>query len=835
MTAEQQLPTKVTLPALAIRDVIVFPYSRSPIFMGREKSIAAADLARDQYDSRIILVTQTNAKVDDPQQEDLYPVGTLARVEQLLRLPDGTVKALVYGMERYRIERIYEEKGSLFAECERLQVTEPSEKEKSLYLRALMEVWRAYAEMDRAQLEVYNKYKDVNDLEQVVGLVLSSAKFTTAEKAELLVEPSWAKRVERLTELFEREVQLRDIQQRIDSRVKRQMEKNQREYYLNEQIKAIKKELGEDGENGGADEFEELAQRIEKAKLPEAVATSLRQELKRLRQMPAMSSEATVVRSYLDTMLDIPWNNKSRISRDLKRAAEILDEDHSGLEKVKERILEYLAVQKRVGKVKSPILCLVGAPGVGKTSLGESIARATGRKYVRVALGGVHDESEIRGHRRTYVGSMPGQIIKGMIRAGVKNPLFLLDEIDKMGMDYRGDPASALLEVLDPEQNSTFQDHYVEQTYDLSDVMFVATSNSYNIPGPLLDRMEVISLSGYTEEEKLHIARHHLLPKQMKLTGLKENEVNITDEAILGMIRYYTREAGVRGLERSIGKVLRKIVLANEKGTTDSKGVKLRRMKGTGVKAVTVTEENLGTYLGVRRYTFEVAKKEPRVGVVNGLAWTEVGGDLLNIEAQIFPGKGNIQRTGSLGDVMKESVEAARSVVRSRAKELGIENDAFYSTDLHVHFPDGATPKDGPSAGAATTTAIISAMTGIPVRSDVAMTGEINLHGEVLQIGGLKEKLLAAVRAGCKVALIPEDNVRDLEEMPKTVTESLRIVPVKTIDEVLKEALVKMPDPLPEPKAEAKAKTAKDDKLSAMVPPKKTGTSKRKTSVNAVS
>ncbi|MDY3114741.1 MAG: endopeptidase La, partial [Sutterella sp.] len=576
-------------------------------------------------------------------------------------------------------------------------------------------------------------------------------------------------------------------------------------------------------ENGEASEFDQLERRILDAKLPEKVESMLRQELKRLKQMPPMSSEATVVRSYLDTMLDIPWSKKSRISKDLKKAAAILDEDHSGLEKVKERILEYLAVQKRVGKMKAPILCLVGAPGVGKTSLGESIARATGRQYVRVALGGVHDESEIRGHRRTYVGSMPGQIIKGMIRAGVKNPLFLLDEIDKMGMDYRGDPASALLEVLDPEQNSTFQDHYVEATYDLSEVMFVATSNSYNIPGPLLDRMEVISLSGYTEEEKLHIARKHLLPKQLRATGLNESEVNLTDEAILGIIRYYTREAGVRGLERSIGKILRKLVLKSDK-TPASKSFKATKAKA---KAFVVTRENLHEFLGPEKFTIEFAKKEPRVGVVNGLAWTEVGGDLLQIEAQVFPGKGAIQRTGSLGDVMKESVEAARSVVRSRATEWGLENDRFYATDLHVHFPDGATPKDGPSAGAATTTAIISAMTGIAVKSDIAMTGEINLHGEVLQIGGLKEKLLAAVRAGCTTVLIPETNVRDLEELPQSAKDALRIVPVKTIDDVIKEALVKQPEPL------KPAKKTRAKKEEVMVPPKKT--TRTKSSVEAVS
>ena len=822
MAEDTKYPKALTVPVLAIRDVVVFPFTRAPIFMGREKSIKAADLARNDFDGQVMLITQRDPKVDDPTQEDLYNMGTLAQVEQLLRLPDGTVKALVNGRARYNIVRVFEERGSLFAECERLEMPAMSDQESALYCRLLRDAWKNVADLDRTQMEIFTKSEELTDPEQLVGIIAASSKLNTSEKAQILTARTCADMVETLTVFLEREVQWRDLQQRIDSRVKRQMEKNQREYYLNEQMKAIRKELGED-ENGEASEFDQLERRILDAKLPEKVESMLRQELKRLKQMPPMSSEATVVRSYLDTMLDIPWSKKSRISKDLKKAAAILDEDHSGLEKVKERILEYLAVQKRVGKMKAPILCLVGAPGVGKTSLGESIARATGRQYVRVALGGVHDESEIRGHRRTYVGSMPGQIIKGMIRAGVKNPLFLLDEIDKMGMDYRGDPASALLEVLDPEQNSTFQDHYVEATYDLSEVMFVATSNSYNIPGPLLDRMEVISLSGYTEEEKLHIARKHLLPKQLRATGLNESEVNLTDEAILGIIRYYTREAGVRGLERSIGKILRKLVLKSDK-TPASKSSKATKAKA---KAFVVTRENLHEFLGPEKFTIEFAKKEPRVGVVNGLAWTEVGGDLLQIGAQVFPGKGAIQRTGSLGDVMKESVEAARSVVRSRATEWGLENDRFYATDLHVHFPDGATPKDGPSAGAATTTAIISAMTGIAVKSDIAMTGEINLHGEVLQIGGLKEKLLAAVRAGCTTVLIPETNVRDLEELPQSAKDALRIVPVKTIDDVIKEALVKQPEPL------KPAKKTRAKKEEVMVPPKKT--TRTKSSVEAVS
>lgn len=787
-TVTPEYPQDIQLPALAVRDVVVFPNGLAPIFMGREKSIRASDLAMTDHDGLVMLVTQIDPAVDDPKQADLHRVGTLARIEQLLRLPDGTVKALVQGLAPYRISDVEVKDGALFATGELLQTTVSVPEEVPVLRMSILQGRERLAEGDRAAQELYATYVREEDPERLISLICSSSNYSVQEKIDILGEADLNHRLELLSMLVTRELQLRDIQKRVDARVKRQMEKNQREYYLNEQMKAIKKELGDNGEDG-LDDSAELEQRIREAKLPKKVEEAAYTELKRLRQMPPMSSEATVVRGYLDTLLALPWTKKSRVSKDIDAAAKILDADHSGLEKVKERILEYLAVQKRVGKLKGPILCLVGAPGVGKTSLGESIARATGRKYVRMALGGVHDESEIRGHRRTYVGSMPGQIIKAMMRAGVKNPLFLLDEIDKVSSDYRGDPASALLEVLDPEQNNEFSDHYVELPYDLSDVMFVATSNSYNIPPALLDRMEVISLSGYTEEEKLHIARHHLIPKQMRASGLKEGEADITDDAVMDMIRYYTREAGVRGLERTIGKVLRKIVLAADKQPA-AKGKKKP-------KAVVVTPKNLHDYLGAARYTIGLAQKEPRVGVVNGLAWTEVGGDLLSIETQIFPGKGNVQRTGSLGDVMKESVEAARSVVRARARELGIDPDKFYATDLHVHFPEGATPKDGPSAGAATTTAIISAMTGIAVKSDVAMTGEINLHGEVLEIGGLKEKLLAAVRAGCTKVLIPEPNVRDLEELPESAKKALEIVPVKTIDEVIAHALVKKPKALP--------------------------------------
>ncbi len=801
-------PAQMEVPALAVRDMVIFPHMMAPIFMGRQKSIKAAEKAMATEGNYLLLVAQKDPNNDDPKLEDLFETATLASVQQLLRLPDGTVKTLVEGHARYRITGLKVVDGAWVATCTRVVSESPDSSVLEPYRRSLIDAWSVFANGDKTRLDLLKQLEGEMDLERLLDLICSQAPFKTAEKIELLSEANLVKRYEFALNLLGRENELKEIQARVDGRVKRQMDKNQRDYYLNEQMKAIRKELGDSGD-GDNDDFAELEKRVTDAKMPKYADDTARNELRRLRQMPPMSSESVVVRNYIETLTDYPWSKKSRVSRDLEAAARILDEDHSGLEKVKERILEYLAVQKRVGKVKSPILCFVGAPGVGKTSLGESIARATGRKYVRVALGGVHDESEIRGHRRTYVGSMPGQIVKGMIRSGVRNPLFLLDEIDKMGSDHRGDPASAMLEVLDPEQNDSFADHYMEVPVDLSDVMFVATSNSYDIPPALLDRMEVISLSGYTEEEKIHIAERHLVPKELRATGLKAEEVDLTREAIVDIIRFWTREAGVRGLERLIGKIFRKIVFATDKQT-------LKKQKQKAPVKTVVTPDMLSGYLGPARYTIGLASKEPRVGVVNGLAWTSVGGELLTIEAQIFPGKGHVQRTGSLGDVMKESVEAARSVVRARADKLGIESKRFYETDLHVHFPEGATPKDGPSAGAATTTAIISAMTGIPVRADIAMTGEINLHGEVLEIGGLKEKILAAVRAGCTKVLIPQTNVRDLEELPESAKSKIAIVPVKTIDDVMQHALVRQPEALdPKVVEAAKAKAeAKDAEAS---------------------
>lgn len=801
-------PAQMEVPALAVRDMVIFPHMMAPIFMGRQKSIKAAEKAMATEGNYLLLVAQKDPNNDDPKLEDLFETATLASVQQLLRLPDGTVKTLVEGHARYCITGLKVVDGAWVATCTRVVSESPDSSVLEPYRRSLIDAWSVFANGDKTRLDLLKQLEGEMDLERLLDLICSQAPFKTAEKIELLSEANLVKRYEFALNLLGRENELKEIQARVDGRVKRQMDKNQRDYYLNEQMKAIRKELGDSGD-GDNDDFAELEKRVTDAKMPKYADDTARNELRRLRQMPPMSSESVVVRNYIETLTDYPWSKKSRVSRDLEAAARILDEDHSGLEKVKERILEYLAVQKRVGKVKSPILCFVGAPGVGKTSLGESIARATGRKYVRVALGGVHDESEIRGHRRTYVGSMPGQIVKGMIRSGVRNPLFLLDEIDKMGSDHRGDPASAMLEVLDPEQNDSFADHYMEVPVDLSDVMFVATSNSYDIPPALLDRMEVISLSGYTEEEKIHIAERHLVPKELRATGLKAEEVDLTREAIVDIIRFWTREAGVRGLERLIGKIFRKIVFATDKQT-------LKKQKQKAPVKTVVTPDMLSGYLGPARYTIGLASKEPRVGVVNGLAWTSVGGELLTIEAQIFPGKGHVQRTGSLGDVMKESVEAARSVVRARADKLGIESKRFYETDLHVHFPEGATPKDGPSAGAATTTAIVSAMTGIPVRADIAMTGEINLHGEVLEIGGLKEKILAAVRAGCTKVLIPQTNVRDLEELPESAKSKIAIVPVKTIDDVMQHALVRQPEALdPKTVEAAKAKAeAKDAEAS---------------------
>lgn len=792
MSTEFTVPEVFVSPVIPIRDVVVFPHTVLPIFVGRAKSLKAVEAAM-QGDRRVILVTQRDPKADDPKTSQLFEVGVAAKILQMLKLSDGTVKALVEAHERVKLEAFSEDgvltaKASLFA----TQVTNKNEIEA--LRRAVVQNFLTYAkESKKFSSEVTDSISSMTDAEHLTDAVAGHLPISLENKQKLLSTASLADRMNLLLGFIMGEMDILQVEKRIHGRVKQAMDKNQRNYYLNEQMKAIQKELG--GEDAlPSDDLESYRQRILACGMSKEAEESALSELKKLRLMQPMSAEATVIRGYLDTLLELPWKVKSRVSTDLKRAAKVLDADHWGLEKVKERILEYLAVQKRVGKLKAPILCLVGGPGVGKTSLGESIARATNRKFVRMALGGVHDESEIRGHRRTYIGSMPGKIIQSLVKAGVRNPLFLLDEVDKLGSDFRGDPAAALLEVLDPEQNKTFQDHYVDVDFDLSDVMFVATSNSYEIPPALLDRMEVIHLDGYTEDEKYHIAAEHLIPKQMQLNGVKKNEVSITEGAIRDIVRYYTREAGVRALERAVGKIFRKIVRRNDAGKSEVK------------EPVVVTEKNLADYLGVRRFTFGTAQKEPQIGQVNGLAWTEVGGDILTVEAVVFPGKGVVQRTGSLGDVMKESVEAARSVVRSRAQKLGIEPTAFTSTDWHIHFPEGATPKDGPSAGAAITTAIVSAMTNNPVRPDVAMTGEITLRGEVLEIGGLKEKLLAALRGGIKKVLIPQSNLKDLAEIPENVKTGLEIVPVRWIDEVLAQALVLPLHPL-EKKEDAKPQT----------------------------
>ena len=777
MSTEFKVPEVFVSPVIPIRDVVVFPHTVLPIFIGRAKSLKAVESAM-QGDRRVILVTQRDPKADDPKTSQLFDVGVAAKILQMLKLSDGTVKALVEAHERVKLEA-FSEDGSLTAKASPLVTQVTNKNEIEALRRAVVQNFLTYAkESKKFTGEVTDSISSMTDAERLTDAVAGHLPISLENKQKLLATPSLSDRMNLLLGFIMGEMDILQVEKRIHGRVKQAMDKNQRNYYLNEQMKAIQKELG--GEDAlPSDDLDSYRQRILACGMSKEAEESALSELKKLRLMQPMSAEATVIRGYLDTLLELPWKAKSRVSTDLKRAAKILDSDHWGLEKVKERILEYLAVQKRVGKLKAPILCLVGGPGVGKTSLGESIARATNRKFVRMALGGVHDESEIRGHRRTYIGSMPGKIIQSLVKAGVRNPLFLLDEIDKLGSDFRGDPAAALLEVLDPEQNKTFQDHYVDVDFDLSDVMFVATSNSYEIPPALLDRMEVIHLDGYTEDEKYHIAAEHLIPKQMALNGVKKGEVSITEGAIRDIVRYYTREAGVRALERAVGKIFRKIVRRNDAVGKDAKH-----------QPVLVTEKNLTDYLGVRRYTFGTAQKEPQIGQVNGLAWTEVGGDILTVEAVVFPGKGVVQRTGSLGDVMKESVEAARSVVRSRAEKLGIEPKAFSTTDWHIHFPEGATPKDGPSAGAAITTAIVSAMTNNPVRPDVAMTGEITLRGEVLEIGGLKEKLLAALRGGIKKVLIPQGNVKDLAEIPENVKTGLEIVPVRWIDDVLAQALV---------------------------------------------
>ena len=796
--SDSRIPAVSVVPVLPIRDVVVFPHMVLPLFIGRQKTMRAVQTVM-RGDKRIVLVTQRDSKIDDPKPKDLFEVGTIASILQMLKLPDGTIKVLVEAHARVRLEDCVECDGILGCKAVRLETQNADGPEVEALRRAVLQQFSVYAkEGKKITEEVLSSVRSQTDPDAFSDAVSCHLPLSIPNHQSVLELVNLDERLTKLLKLIEGEIDILQVEKRIQGRVKKQMEKSQRNYYLNEQIKAIQKELGGE-ENVANDDLDQYKQKIAAAGMSKEAREAAENELRKLRMMQPMSAEATVIRTYLDTLIELPWKKKTRVSTDLAKAAKVLDADHWGLEKVKERILEYLAVQKRVDKVKAPILCLVGGPGVGKTSLGESIARATGRKFVRMALGGVHDESEIRGHRRTYIGSMPGKVIQSITKAGVRNPLFLLDEIDKLGSDYRGDPAAALLEVLDPEQNRTFQDHYVDVEFDLSDVMFVATSNSFNIPPALLDRMEVINLSGYTEDEKMHIAEEHLIPKQRELNGVKPEEAQIEPDAIRDIIRYYTREAGVRGLERSIGKIFRKVVRSADLSAEGGKSGKGAKGAKKAVSTAVVNAANLGEYLGVRKYTYGMAQKEPQVGQVNGLAWTEVGGDILTVEAVVFPGKGVVQRTGSLGDVMKESVEAARSVVRSRASRLGIAADAFSKTDWHVHFPEGATPKDGPSAGGAITTAIVSAMTNIPVRPDVAMTGEITLRGEILEIGGLKEKLLAALRGGIRKVLIPETNVKDLVEIPDNVKQGLEIVPVRWIDEVLAEALVRAPEPLAEP------------------------------------
>ncbi len=782
MSGQEPLPsTPIELPLLPLRDVVVFPHMVIPLFVGRAKSIKALESAMSS-DRRIVLIAQKVAGKDEPSVEDMFDTGCVANILQMLKLPDGTVKVLVEGLQRALVQEVSEDGEQFTASVTPVspdQVDSESSEVEALR-RALMQQFDQYVKLNKKiPSEILNSIASIDEVGRLADTIAAHLPLQLDGKQEVLALISVRDRLDNLFAQIEREVDILNVDKRIRSRVKRQMEKNQRDFYLNEQVKAIQKELGE-GEEGA--DLEELEKKIKSTRLSKEARKKCESELKKLKLMSPMSAEATVVRNYLDVLLGLPWSKKSKVKHDLPAAEDVLNADHFGLEKVKERILEYLAVQQRVDKVKAPILCLVGPPGVGKTSLGQSIAKATGRKYVRMALGGVRDEAEIRGHRRTYIGAMPGKVLQSLTKVSVRNPLFLLDEIDKLGTDFRGDPSSALLEVLDPEQNHTFQDHYAEVDFDLSDVMFVATSNSMNIPGPLLDRMEVIRLSGYTEDEKVNIAMQYLLPKQIENNGLKASEIEVQESAVRDVVRYYTREAGVRSLEREISKICRKVV----------KGLLLKKLHAQ----VVVNSANLAEFLGVQKYTFGRAEQQDQVGQVVGLAWTEVGGDLLTIEAATAPGKGVITRTGSLGDVMKESVEAARTVVRSRAASLGIQEEAFEKKDIHIHVPDGATPKDGPSAGAAMTTAMVSALTGIPVKATVAMTGEITLRGEVTAIGGLKEKLLAALRGDIKTVLIPEENVKDLEEIPDNVKEGLEIIPVRWIDRVLELALVRLPAPL---------------------------------------
>ncbi len=782
MSGHPVLPAEpITLPLLPLRDVVVFPHMVIPLFVGRPMSIKALEAAMEAG-RQIMLVAQRAAGKDEPKPDDMFEVGCVSSILQMLKLPDGTVKVLVEGIQRATTKLISEGEEHFVAEVVPIAPELDTKPEVEALRRAVTQQFDQYVKLNKKiPPEILTSIAGIDDPGRLADTIAAHLPLKLEAKQSVLDLHEVSKRLEKLLELLEHEVDILQVEKRIRGRVKRQMEKSQREYYLNEQVKAIQKELG-DGEEGA--DLEELDKKIQAARMPKEARKKADAELKKLKLMSPMSAEASVVRNYIETMVNLPWSKKTKIKHDLRNAEVVLNEDHYGLDKVKDRILEYLAVQQRVDKVKAPILCLVGPPGVGKTSLGQSVARATGRKFVRMALGGVRDEAEIRGHRRTYIGSMPGKVLQSLAKVGTRNPLFLLDEIDKLGMDFRGDPSSALLEVLDPEQNHTFSDHYVEVDFDLSDVMFVATSNSMNIPAALLDRMEVIRLSGYTEDEKLNIAQRYLVPKQCKNNGVLASEMDLSESGLRGIVRYYTREAGVRSLEREISKICRKVV----------KGVQLK----TYTDKVVVTEDNLNDFLGVRRFNYGQAEKANQVGQVVGLAWTEVGGDLLTIEAAVMPGKGNIIRTGSLGDVMKESVEAARSVVRSRSRRLGIKDEMFEKRDIHIHVPDGATPKDGPSAGAAMTTAFVSALTGIPVRASVAMTGEITLRGEVTEIGGLKEKLLAAHRGGIKTVLIPEENAKDLQDIPENVKSHLEIVPVKWIDQVLELALETVPQALPD-------------------------------------
>ena len=783
MSTPTTLPSApIDLPLLPLRDVVVFPHMVIPLFVGRPKSIKALESAM-ALERRIMLVAQKTAAKDEPVVEDMFTVGCVATILQLLKLPDGTVKVLVEGQQRAKVNKIEDGELQFSANITPIEpsvIADDKTSEIEALRRAVMQQFDHYVKLNKKiPPEILTSISSIDDPGRLADTIAAHLPLKLDAKQVILDLSPIKERLENLYEQLEREVDILNVDKKIRGRVKRQMEKNQRDFYLNEQVKAIQKELG-DGEDGA--DVDEIEKKIKAAKMPKEARKKADAEFKKLKLMSPMSAEATVVRNYIDVLAALPWSKKTKIKHDLVNAENVLNEDHYGLEKVKDRIVEYLAVQQRVGKLKAPILCLVGPPGVGKTSLGQSIAKATGRKYVRMALGGMRDEAEIRGHRRTYIGALPGKVLQSLSKAGTRNPLFLLDEIDKLGTDFRGDPSSALLEVLDPEQNHTFGDHYVEVDFDLSDVMFVATSNSMNIPPALLDRMEVIRLSGYTEDEKTSIAMRYLLPKQVKNNGVKAEELEVQEQAVRDIVRYYTREAGVRSLERELGKICRKVI----------KGIQLKKMTAQ----VVVTPDNLNEFLGVRKFDYGRAEKSNQIGQVVGLAWTEVGGDLLTIEAAIMPGKGLITRTGSLGDVMKESVDAARTVVRSRSAMLGIKDDLFEKRDIHIHVPDGATPKDGPSAGAAMTTAFISALTGIAVRGDVAMTGEITLRGEVTAIGGLKEKLLAALRGGIKTVLIPEENAKDLQEIPDNVKNGLEIIPVKWIDQVLKVALERMPVPL---------------------------------------